>query len=72
MFKQILKTKEVPDRDINEMIAGYNVEYLHTIVQRFLEYKKLNVETEDDSEDGEQIYYDGKYTAESIYIYVTF
>ena len=65
MFKQILKTKEVPDRDINEMIAGFNAEYLHTTVYykyiTFLEYKKLNVETADDSEDGEQIYYDGKY-----------
>ena len=23
LFKQILKTKDVPDRDINEMIAGW-------------------------------------------------
>ena len=60
MFKQILKTKDVPERDINEMIAGW----LDLILRdkkdtiKFTEYKKFDVEKEDG--DMENINYEGK------------
>ena len=61
MLRQILKTKEVPERDITEMITGG---YLHLYWQDtgalLVEYKKLDFEKDDD-EDEEEIYYAGEW-----------
>ena len=59
MFRQILKTKEVPEKDITEMIAGRILYLQEAGANFFIEYKKLDLEKDEDGEERGEIYYAG-------------
>ena len=64
-FRQILKTKTVPESDVQEMLDGGKVHPILTLLSPFAaEYHKLSIPVEDSqSQEGAlgQIYYRGKY-----------
>ena len=57
-----MKTKQVPEEDVEEMLQGATKQIRFVVNQFFSEYRKLNISKPEEAISGAQIYYHGEQT----------